>query len=108
MNKTESILIRVTPEIIEELDELAATRQISRSAVIRNLLTNCKIGYSFLESEWKAQEPKMIELEGQLTAEVIENLPPEYTTPETALTLSRIMRKVAKTLSAEEDKKTKR
>ena len=108
MNKTDSILLRVTPEIIKGLDELAATRRISRSAVIRNLLTNCKIGYSFLESEWKAQEPRMIELEGQLTGEVIETLPSEYSTPETALVLSRIMRKVANKLSAEEDKETKR
>ena len=98
MNKMESVLIRVDTAVIKGLDEVATSRHMSRSAVIRNLLTNCKICYPFLESEWKAQEPTMVKLEQDVSEEVIDTLPEEYSTPEMALTLSRVMRKVAEAL----------
>jgi len=96
--KMETILIRVETVVVKDLDEVATSRHMSRSAVIRNLLTNCKICYPFLESEWKAQEPKMVKLELDVSEEVINTLPEEYSTPEMARILSRVMRKVAEAL----------
>ena len=98
MSKIESVLIRVDAAVIKDLDEVAASRHMSRSAVIRNLMANCKVCYPFLESEWKAEEPTMVKLEREVSEEVINTLPEEYSTPEMALILSRIMRKVAKAL----------
>ncbi|MCK4782144.1 MAG: ribbon-helix-helix protein, CopG family [Desulfobacteraceae bacterium] len=104
MKKNRSILIRVvTPELLKELDELASSRGISRSAVIRNLITNCKICYQFLETEWKTQKPQMVEMEKGMAKEVLEELPSHYTS-DMALVMSKIMRKVAEAMERGERK----
>lgn len=99
MEKSVSITVRITPEIVKALDTLARQRGLSRSMIVRNLLTNCDACYRYLDSEREAQKPEMIKLEGEIAEEVVSTLPDEYSTPKMAMTLSRVMRQVAEIMS---------
>jgi len=51
--RTAGISMRVVPETIVSLDELAAERRVSRSVIIRNLLAESKRLYPLLEKLWR-------------------------------------------------------
>ena len=98
MAKTQKITVRITPDISKALDDLAEQRHLTRSIIVRNLLTNCQACYSLLEAEWQVDKPELVELEGSLSEEVVDNLPDEYANRTTLLLLSRILRKAAEAM----------
>jgi hypothetical protein len=69
------IAIRVPPDVINSLDEVAAQSGKSRSEVIRDLLANCHSLYRFLEAERKRQQTERIVLDGNITQWVLDNIP---------------------------------
>jgi len=79
MSKTELVSVRVTPEIIKSLDEVALRQGISRSGLIRDLLENCHSLYRFLLSERERQRTDKITLDGNLSQWVLEHTPPGMT-----------------------------
>lgn len=79
MAKTQLVAVRVTPEILKSLDEVASQQGISRSGLIRDLLENCHSLYRFLQSERERQQTDRIMLDGNLSQWVLENMPPEMT-----------------------------
>ncbi len=102
-SKKRTVLIRTTEKAIVTLDKIAASRHITRSSVIRNLLANPNATYPFLESESAAQKPEVIEHEEKLAEMIIESLPKEYATPGVAYMSSRVMRRVAAILLEREE-----
>ncbi len=81
MRKNQFVAVRVTSEIVRSLDEVAAQRGISRSTLIRDLLTNCHSLYCFLESERERQKTDKIILNGNISQWVLDNMP-EGMTPD--------------------------
>lgn len=75
MPKSQLIAVRVTPNILKSLDEVAVQQGISRSALIRDLLENCHSLYRFLQSERERQQTDRIILDGNLSQWVLENMP---------------------------------
>ncbi len=93
-NRLETLVIRVTPETTAALREIAGERGMTRSAVARYLLENCRTLFTLIESERKAMKPEFAAQEKQFTKQVIEELPDSYT-PDMVRVLSRILRKIA-------------
>jgi predicted transcriptional regulator len=93
-NQLKTLVIRVTPETMVTLKEIAKERGMTQSAVARYLLENGRSLFSFLESERKASKPEFVALEKKYTKQIIEELPDSYT-PDMVRVLSRIMRKIA-------------
>jgi predicted transcriptional regulator len=79
MPKTQLVTVRVTPEILKSLDEVASQQGISRSGLIRDLLENCHSLYRFLQSERERQRTDRIILDGNLSQWVLEHMPPGMT-----------------------------
>ena len=75
MGRNPLIAIRVPPQVIESLDEVAAQRDISRSKLIRDLLANCRSLYRFLEAERKRQHTEEILLDRDVSEWVVDNMP---------------------------------
>lgn len=75
MGRNPLIAIRVPPDVIESLDEVAAQSGKSRSKVMRDLLENCHSLYRFLEAERKRQQTEKIVLDGNITEWVLNNIP---------------------------------
>ena len=75
MGRNPLIAIRVPPQVIESLDEVAAQRGISRSTLIRDLLANCNSLYRFLEAERKRQHTEEILLDRDVSEWVLANMP---------------------------------
>lgn len=98
------ISIRVSPDIIKSLDEVAAKRGITRPDLIRELLTNCHSFYRFIEMEKARQQTDRITLDGNLSQWILNNMP-EDMTPEWAHFLGEAMHHVADKLV--EQKQTK-
>jgi hypothetical protein len=94
MAKNPFIAIRVRPEIIQSLDEVAEQRKISRSTVIKELLANCHSFYRFIESERARQHTDRIILDGNLSRWILNNMP-ENMTPEWVHFLGEVMHHVA-------------
>ena len=88
------IAIRVSPEVIKSLDEVAAQRNITRSALIKELLSNCHSFYRFIELERARQHTDRIILDGNLSQWILNNMP-ENMTPEWVRFLGEIMHQVA-------------
>ena len=93
-NRLETLVVRVTPETILALKEIAKERGMTQSAVARYLLENSQTLFSLLESERKALKPEFAALEQEYTNQIIEELPDNYTS-DMVRVLSRIMRKIA-------------
>jgi predicted transcriptional regulator len=75
MSKTRLIAVRVTPDILESLDEVASNQNISKSVLVRDLLENCHSLYRFLQSERERQKTDRIVLDGNLSQWVLEHMP---------------------------------
>jgi len=75
MAKTRLIVVRVVPDVIKSLDEVASQQGISRSVLIRDLLENCHSLYCFLQSERARQQTDRIILDGNLSQWVLERMP---------------------------------
>jgi len=88
------IAIRVPPEIIKSLDEVATQRDMTRPALIKELLANCHSFYKFIEMEKARQHTDRITLNGNLS-EWIMNHMPEDMTPEWVHFLGEVMHHVA-------------
>ena len=82
MPRNPFIAVRVPPEIIKSLDEIATERGISRSTLIRELLANCHSFHRFIELERTRQKADTIVLDGNLSRwikeNMQENMPPEW------------------------------
>lgn len=102
LSKNQFVAIRVTPEIVKSLDEVASQRGISRSALIRDLLANCHSFYRFIESERIRQRTDRIVLDGNLSQWVLKNLP-EGMTPDVVHFLGEVMRHVAQEMIAKRE-----
>ena len=79
MAKTQLVTVRITPEILKSLDEVALQQGISRSGLIRDLLENCHSLYHFLQTERERQQTDRIILDGNLSQWVLEHTPPGMT-----------------------------
>jgi len=79
MAKTQLVTVRITPEILKSLDEVALQQGISRSGLIRDLLENCHSLYHFLQTERARQHTDKIILDGNLSQWVLEHTPPGMT-----------------------------
>src|SRR4030042_4608153 len=98
------IAIRLPPEIIKSLDEVAAQRSITRPALIKELLANCHSFYRFIELEKARQHTDRIILDGNLSQWILNNMP-ENMTPEWVRFLGEIMHHVADKMIAEAKEK---
>ena len=88
------ISIRLPPEIIKSLDEVAAKRGITRPALIKELLANWHSFYKFIEREKTRQQTDKITLDGNLSEWILNHMP-EDMTPEWVHFLGEIMHHVA-------------
>ena len=88
------IAIRVPPEIIKSLDEVAAHRGITRQALIKDLLANCHSFYKFIEMEKVRQQTDQITLDGNLSEWIMNHMPEEMT-PQWVHFLGEVMHHVA-------------
>lgn len=75
MPKTRLMAVRVMPDVLKSLDEVASQQGISRSMLIRDLLENCHSLYRFLQSERERQRTDKIILDGNLSQWVLERMP---------------------------------
>jgi predicted transcriptional regulator len=98
------ISIRVPPEIIKSLDEVALKRGITRPDLIRELLTNCHSFYHFIETEKARQQTDKIILDGNLSQWIQNNMPASMT-PEWVRFLGEVMHHVADKMIAETKEK---
>jgi len=98
------ISIRVPPEIIKSLDEVAAKRGITRPDLIREMLANCHSFYRFIETEKARQQTDRITLDGNLSQWILNNMPEEMT-PEWVHFLGEVMHHVADKLVEEKQGK---
>lgn len=97
MAKNPFIAIRVPPEIIKSLDEVAAQRGIARPALIKELLANCHSFYRFIELEKARQQTDKITLDGNLSEWILNHMPEEMT-PEWVHFLGEVMHHVAENM----------
>ena len=88
------IAIRVPPEIIKSLDEVAMQRDITRPTLIKELLANCHSFYKFIELEKARQQTDRITLDGNLSEWIMNHMPEEMT-PEWVHFLGEVMHHVA-------------
>lgn len=101
LSKNQFIAVRVTPDIVKSLDEVAAHRGISRSTLIRELLAHCHSFYHFLESEKARQQTDRIILDGNLSQWILKNMP-ESMTPDWVHFLGEVMHHVAEEMVTKE------
>jgi len=94
MARNPFIAVRVPPEVIKSLDEVATQRKISRSTVIKELLANCHSFYRFVEVERARQQTDRIILDGNLSQWILNNMP-QNMTPEWVRFLGEVMHHVA-------------
>ena len=99
------ISIRVPPEIIKSLDEVAVKRGITRPDLIRELLANCHSFYRFIETEKARQQTDRITLDGNLSQWILNNMP-EDMTPEWVHLLGEVMHHVADKLVEQKQAKS--
>ena len=99
------ISIRVPPEIIKSLDEVAVKRGITRPDLIREMLANCHSFYRFIETEKARQQTDRITLDGNLSQWILNNMPEEMT-PEWVHFLGEVMHHVADKLVEEKQGKS--
>ena len=106
MTANQFIGIRVPSEVLKSLDEVAAQRNITRSALIKELLANCHSFYRFIELEKARQHTDRIILDGNLSQWILNNMP-ENMTPEWVRFLGEIMHQVAdKMITPEKESST--
>jgi hypothetical protein len=105
MARNPFIAVRVPPYVIESLDELAAQRNISRSQLVKELLENCHAFYRFIESEKARQHSEKIDLDGNLTNWVLNNMQ-ENMTPEWVHFIGEVMHHVADEMVAQKEAKS--
>jgi predicted transcriptional regulator len=99
------ISIRVPPEIIKSLDEVAVKRGITRPVLIKELLANCHSFFKFIEMEKARQQTDRITLDGNLSEWIMNHMPEEMT-PEWVHFLGEIMHHVADKLVEQKQAKT--
>ena len=101
MRKNQFVAVRVTPEIVKSLDEVATQRGISKSTLIRELLANCHSFYRFLESEKAKQQSDRIILDGNLSEWILNNMP-ESLTPDWVHFIAEVMHHAAEKMVVRE------
>ena len=109
MTKTEFVGVRVTPEISDCLDRVAASHRISRSILIRGLLENCDHLYSILKANKEDRQKDREAREKELLTAIKERLPEDLTPAMAEMMgemMNTVMRQVAEQLIAERDYKT--
>jgi predicted transcriptional regulator len=103
LGKNTFIAVRVPPEVIESLDQVAERSGQSRSRVIRDLMENCHSLHRFLEAERKRQQTERIALDGNITDWVLNNIP-QGVTPDLLHFLGQVMHHAADRVSRAEEK----
>ena len=104
MPKSQLVAVRVTPDILKSLDEVAVQQGISRSVLIRDLLENCHSLYRFLQSERERQQTDRIMLDGNLSQWVLENMPHGMTSQQVRF-IGEVINHAADMLVAQEKEK---
>jgi len=104
MAKNTFVAVRVPPEIVKSLDEIAAERSISRSTLVKELLANCHSFHRFIESERVKQNADTIVLDGNLSKWIKNNMQ-ENMTPEWLHFIGEVMHHVADEVIAEKARK---
>jgi len=92
--------VRVPPEVVKSLDEVATQRGISRSTLVRELLANCHSFYHFIESERVRQQTDRIILDGNLSDWILNHMP-ENMTPQWVHFVGEVMHHVAEEMVAQ-------
>jgi len=93
MKKSELLTIRLTPEIIKSLDEVAVQHGVSRAALARNILANCGYFYNFLETEAMRQPENVAKIENEMIENIEKSLP-EGITPTLVNMMGEMMKRV--------------
>jgi len=104
MAKNPFIAIRVRPEIIKSVEEVAAQRGMTRSALIKEMMANCHSFYRFIELERARQHTDKIILDGNLSQWIMNNMP-ENMTPEWVRFLGETLHHVADKMIAQAKEK---
>jgi hypothetical protein len=99
MARNPFIAVRVPPEIIKSLDDVAAQSGITRPDLIKQLLANCHSFYKFIEAEKARQQTDHITLNGNLSKWILNNMPEEMT-PDWVHFLGEVMHHVAEQMVA--------
>lgn len=95
------LAIRMEPECIATLDEVAGELKVSRSKLLRDLARNAGSFYQFIVGERLKQQTANIVLDGNLTNWVLQNYPPG-TDSRLLYFLSTVMHLAAESKEAEE------
>ncbi len=102
------LTVRLPPDILNSVDELANKKGVSRAMLVRNILANCRKFDEFLEAEIAKGEDSRIQLEEDLARQVKANYGEELTpiiAHMMAETMRRVMDKVIKEMSHNAGKK---
>ena len=104
MARNPFIAVRVPPDIIKSLDEIAEEHGISRSTLIKELLTNCHSFHRFIEIEKVRQQTDKVVLEGNLSRCIMNNMQ-DNITPEWLHFIGEVMHHVADEIIAKKEGK---
>ena len=102
MAKNTFIAVRIPPEVVKSLDEIATERGITRSALIKELLANCHSFHRFIEIERSRQDSGKVVLNGNLAKWITNNMQ-DNMTPETLHFIGEVMHHVAEDIAAQKD-----
>jgi len=102
MAKNTFVAVRVPPEVLNSLDEIAAERGITRSALIKELLANCHSFHRFIEIERARQATGEVVLNGNLAKWITNNMQ-DNMTPETLHFIGEVMHHVAENIAAQKN-----
>jgi predicted transcriptional regulator len=105
MARNPFVAVRVSPEIIKSLDEIASERGITRSALVKELLANCHSFHRFIESERAKQQSDKVVLDGNLSKWIMNNMQ-ENMTPEWLHFIGEVMHHVADEIKEEKEKES--
>lgn len=103
MARNPFIAVRVPPDIIKSLDEIATERGITRSSLIKELLGNCHSFHRFIEVEKARQHTDSVVLNGNLSNWIMNNMQ-ENMTPEWLHFIGEVMHNVAEEMVTQKEK----
>ena len=92
--KTVFIALRVAPDVVKSVDEVASQQGKSRSELIRDLLQNAHSLYGLLVAEREKQRGAIELLGGPLSQWILANMP-KGTTPEIVRFIAEVMNQTA-------------
>jgi len=103
MAKNPFIAVRVAPEIIKSLDEIALERHISRSTLVKELLANCHSFHRFIQVERARQYSNNVVLDGNLSRWVMNNMQ-DNMQPEWLHFIGEVMHHVAEEVTIQKER----